>query len=290
MATKRKIEGIYKPPPHHMVGDGFRVHGYFNVIEDAHEKLSPFLLLDYGPEYNFPPTTNMRRGVGPHPHRGFETVTIAFQGAVAHHDSTGTGGVIGPGDVQWMTAAGGILHREYHAPDYAKKGGPFQMAQIWVNLPAKHKLDKPGYQGITADQIGVAKLPAGEVRVIAGKYQYAKGPARTFTPINMYDVRLEKGGRAEFSFPAKENAAFVMMDGDATINSQKAAKHDFVLFANVGEDITVESASGARFLVLNGEPINEPVAAYGPFVMNTPKEIEQAFADFRAGKFGHLDD
>lgn len=290
MATKRKVAGIYQPPPHHMVGDGFRVHGYFNVIPDAHEKLSPFLLLDYGPEYNFPATTNTRRGVGPHPHRGFETVTIAFAGSVAHHDSAGHGGTIGPGDVQWMTAGGGILHREYHAPEYAKKGGPFQMAQIWVNLPAKHKLAKPGYQGITADQIGVAKLPGGEVRVIAGEYAGAKGPAKTFTPINMYDVRLNKHGRAEFSFPAQENAAILIMKGSVSVNGKKAVMHDFVLFENEGAEIALEAGEDAQFLVLNGEPINEPVAAYGPFVMNTSREIQQAFDDYRSGKFGHLED
>lgn len=287
---QRKIEGIYKPPPFHMVGDGFRVLGYFNNIEDAQEKLSPFLLLDYGPEHAFPPTTSTRRGVGPHPHRGFETVTIAFAGSVAHHDSAGNGGVIGPGDVQWMTAGSGILHREYHAPEYARKGGPFQMAQLWVNLPARHKMTKPGYQAITADQVALAPLPGGEVRVIAGEYQGARGPAKTFTPVNLFDVRLNKGGRAEFSFPAQQNAALLIMKGSVSVNGKKAVMHDFVVFENEGADVVVEASEEAQFLVLNGEPIDEPVVAYGPFVMNSPREIQQAFDDYRAGRFGHLDD
>lgn len=290
MTTQRKIAGIYQPPPHHWVGDGFRVHGYFSVIPDALERLSPFLMLDYGPEYNFPPTTNMRRGVGPHPHRGFETVTIAFQGSVAHHDSAGHGGAIGPGDVQWMTAASGVLHREYHAPDYARQGGPFQMVQLWVNLPAKHKMDKPGYQAISASQVAVAKVPAGEVRVIAGQFDGAKGPAKTFTPINLYDVRLSANGRVVFSFAPQENAALLIMKGSVSVNGQRAAMNDFVLFENDGAEIAMEAGEDAQFLVLSGEPINEPAVAYGPFVMNTRSEIIQAITDFQQGKFGHLDD
>src|SRR5262245_62820989 len=201
--TARRIDRVVAAPRPHWVGDGFHVSGFFNAIPDAQRKLSPFLLLDYGAPREFPPTTNARQGVGPHPHRGFETVTIAFQGSVAHHDSTGKGGVIHPGDVQWMTAGSGILHREYHEESFARRGGTMQMAQIWVNLPRAHKMDPPGYQAITADRIGVATLPdgAGTVRVIAGEHRGVRGPAKTFTPVTMLDVRLVGGGRAEFGIP-----------------------------------------------------------------------------------------
>ncbi|MDB4968821.1 MAG: Short-chain dehydrogenase [Myxococcales bacterium] len=293
MTTERNIEGIYSGPPIHWVGDGFRVKGYFSAIPDAQRKLSPFLLFDYHAPYNYPPTANTRRGVGPHPHRGFETVTLAFQGSVAHHDSTGSGGVIGPGDVQWMTAAAGILHREYHEENYAREGGPMHMAQIWVNLPKARKMDAPGYQPLAAAQMGVVRLPdeAGIVRIIAGEYQGVKGPARTFTPINMFDVRLNRAGRADFSFPASENAALLVMKGAVTINgSAKAATDDFVLFRNEGERITVAADDDAHLLVLNGEPIREPVVSYGPFVMNSEREIQQAITDFQQGKFGYLED
>jgi redox-sensitive bicupin YhaK (pirin superfamily) len=292
MTTERKIEGIYQGPPAHMVGDGFRVMGYFNVIPDAERKLSPFLLLDYHAPHNYPPLANGRRGVGPHPHRGFETVSLAFQGSVAHQDSTGAGGVIGPGDVQWMTAASGILHREYHEESFARRGGPMQFVQLWVNLPSSHKMDPPRYQALTASQMGQHELPdgGGVVRVIAGEYRGTKGPAKTFTPINLFDLQLNEGGRAELSFPASENAALSVMGGEATLNGRRAVTNDFVLFANEGERITVESTAGARLLVMNGEPIREPIAAYGPFVMNTRQEIVEAIDDLRRGKFGHLDE
>jgi quercetin 2,3-dioxygenase len=292
MTTERKIEGVYGAPPVHWVGDGFRVMGYFSAIPDLERKLSPFLLLDYGAPHQYPPTTNTRRGVGPHPHRGFETVTIAFQGSVAHHDSTGSGGVIGPGDVQWMTAGSGILHREYHAEAFARQGGPMQMAQLWVNLPKAHKMDTPRYQAIEAAQMGQVELPgeAGVVRVIAGAYRGVKGPASTYTPINLFDVRLNRMGRADFSFPSEENAALLVMKGEVTINGTPARTNDFVLFRNEGEQIAVEAGSEAQLLLLEGEPIREPVVAYGPFVMNTKQEIQQAITDFNRGKFGHLEE
>ncbi len=274
------------------MGDGFRVMGYFSAIPDAERKLSPFLLLDYGAPHDFPPTDNLRRGVGPHPHRGFETVTIAFQGSVAHHDSTGRGGVIGPGDVQWMTAASGILHREYHEEGFARRGGPMQMAQIWVNLPKKHKMDPPGYQAITSDKMGVVSLPegAGSVRVIAGEYRGVRGPAKTHTPVSLLDIRLSKNGRADFSVPAVENAALLVMQGEVSINDEAAGANDFVLFANAGEGISIEARSDAQLLLMSGEPIEEPVVSYGPFVMNTEGEIRQAMVDFQDGKFGRLED
>ncbi|HYV48776.1 MAG TPA: pirin family protein [Myxococcaceae bacterium] len=291
--TTRRIEGIYRPPGLHWVGDGFRVAGYFSEIPDAARKLNPFLLLDYHPAYDYSPT-NRPRGVGVHPHRGFETVTLAFQGSVAHHDSAGGGGVIGPGDVQWMTAASGILHKEYHEAGYALRGGPFQMAQLWVNLPRAHKMDPPRYQALSADRMGLVTLPdgAGVVRVVAGELRGVRGPARTHTAISLFDVHLDAKGAVELPFPAGHNAGFLVMQGDVRINGEAAARmHDFVVFENAGERIAVEAgASGAQLLVLGGEPIDEPIVQYGPFVMNTEREIVKAFADFSSGTFGSLQD
>ena len=286
----RDIESVFPAPALHWVGDGFRVAGYFSEIPDAAEKLSPFLLLDYHPPYDYSPTARPR-GVGVHPHRGFETVTLAWQGSVAHHDSAGGGGTIGPGDVQWMTAASGILHKEYHEQEFARRGGTFHMAQLWVNLPRQHKMDPPRYQGLRAEQMGLVELPAGRVRVIAGEYQGVAGPAQTFSPINVFDVRLEPGGSAEFSFPSAHNAALLVMSGQVSVNGTlAAAQQDFILFGHAGERITLQAGAAAQLLLLSGEPIAEPVVQYGPFVMNTPREIEQAFADYSSGKFGHLED
>ena len=284
------VEAIFSPPAAHWVGDGFHVRGYFNMIPNGMRRMSPFLLLDYGPPEEFPPTDNMRRGVGPHPHRGFETVTIAFQGSVAHHDSTGSDGVIGPGDVQWMTAGAGILHREYHAEEFARAGGVMQMAQIWVNLPRKDKMTEPGYQAITADRMGVHEFEGGQVRVISGEHAGVKGPATTFSPVHMYDMELKSGAAYEFNLPANYNTALLVMKGSITVNGEKAELNDFVLFKNEGEKIAIEAHEGTQLLVLSGEPIDEPIANYGPFVMNTPEEIAQAVTDFNSGKFGHLDD
>jgi len=287
----RAVDSIYRPPALHWVGDGFRVAGYFSIIPDAVRRLSPFLLLDYHPAYDYPPTQE-KRGVGVHPHRGFETVTLAFQGSVAHHDSAGNGGVIGPGDVQWMTAASGILHKEYHEASYARAGGPFQMAQLWVNLPRKHKLAPPRYQGLLAEQMGLVELPdQGVVRVVAGEYRGVKGPAQTFTRVNLFDVRLNEQGKLDFEFPARDNTAILVMEGEIELNGEdRASAGDFVLFTNEGERITALARSKAQLLVLSGEPIDEPVVQYGPFVMNEEREIHQAFLDFSRGKFGNLDD
>ena len=288
----RELDGIYRAPGLHWVGDGFRVAGYFTAIPDAVRKLDPFLLLDYHPEHHYSPTTK-RRGVGVHPHRGFETVTFAFQGSVAHHDSSGGGGVIGPGDVQWMTAASGILHKEYHEASYARRGGPFQMVQLWVNLPKAQKMAPPRYQPLTAAEMGNVELPggAGRVRVIAGEFAGARGPAQTFTPINIFDTRLTAGGKVEFSFPARQTVAFLVMSGELAVNgSATARKDDFVLFRNAGERVSLEATAESELLLLNGEPIAEPVVQYGPFVMNTEREIEQAILDYQRGKFGHLED
>lgn len=291
-SQEREIARIYSAPALHWVGDGFRVMGYFSSDRELVRKLSPFLLIDYHPPYDYPPTDNKRRGVGPHPHRGFETVTIAFEGAVAHEDSAGNSGVIEPGDVQWMTAGAGILHREYHEENFGRRGGRLHMAQLWINLPKVHKLAPAGYQAIEAEQISAVNIPnaAGMVRVIAGEYQGVKGPAKTFTPIHMFDVRLMRKGRLEFSFPAHHNVALLVMDGNLAIHGKtKAATNDLVLFANGGEQINILAEEDAHVLVLGGLPIDEPVVQYGPFVMNTEREIQEAIAEFNGGKFGHLE-
>ncbi len=292
MATK-KIELVAKPSAPHFVGDGFRVH---NFIPSGYrldmERMSPFIMLDYNSKYNFPPS-QIPKGVGVHPHRGFETVTIAYKGKVAHHDSAGGGGVIGEGDVQWMTAASGVLHKEYHEKEFSKTGGEFQMVQLWVNLPAKDKMGQPKYQAIENSKMGRYELPDnnGFIEVIAGNYKGVKGPAFTFTPVNMQNAKLNKGGKANFSFPANYNTSLLVIEGSVKVNDVEIIPTDhFVLFENDGEDFTIEALENAIVLVLSGEPINEPIFPHGPFVMNTREEIIQAIEDFNQGKFGHLDD
>lgn len=291
MATK-SIDRILTPPPPHMVGDGFRVHSLLpGDGRLGKQRMSPFFLLDYGSLVEFPPSDSPR-GVGVHPHRGFETVTIAYKGRIAHHDSAGHHGVIGEGDVQWMTAASGLLHKEYHEESFSKTGGPFQMVQIWVNLPAKHKMDPPAYQEITHERMGKYVLPddKGLVEVIAGTFRDVTGPARTFTPIEMYNLKLKKGAHLPVSLPAHFNTAFLMIEGRAQINGEAIPTDHFVLFNNDGEEVTVDATDDATLLVLSGEPIQEPIAAYGPFLMNQWSEIEQAIHDFNTGKFGVLAD
>jgi redox-sensitive bicupin YhaK (pirin superfamily) len=248
-------------------------------------------MLDYHPPYDYSPT-DKPRGVGVHPHRGFETVTIAWQGSVAHHDSAGGGGVIGPGDVQWMTAASGVLHKEYHENGFARRGGTFQMAQLWVNLPKAHKWDPPRYQAIAAESMGVVTLPndAGSVRVLAGEFQGTRGPAKTFTPIDVYDVRLNHEGRVTLDLPARHNLAVLVLKGDANLNGTEVTELDFAVFANDGERVEVLADGETQLLVLSGEPIEEPVVQYGPFVLNTEQELFDAFRDYERGKFGYLAD
>ncbi|HUS06494.1 MAG TPA: pirin family protein [Bryobacteraceae bacterium] len=290
--SERTIYGIYRGAGFHWVGDGFRVTNYFPSSNDLGSRISPYILLDYHTPFLYPPAGDQPRGVGTHPHRGFETVTLAFEGSVAHHDSFGHSGVIGPGDVQWMTAASGILHKEYHEREFARNGGSMHMAQIWINLPKAHKMDPPRYQSISSSQIGVVELPgeAGLVRVIAGEYQGVKGPARTYTPVRMFDIQLNPEGRAEFSCPAGENTALLVLQGDLHVNGgSRASALDLVLFENQGEEIAIQAETEARLLLLNGEPIDEPVVQYGPFVMNTQQEIRQAMIDFQSGRFGHLE-
>jgi len=289
MKTK-KIEQIFSPPAPHMVGDGFRVHNFIPYGMSM-ERMSPFILMDYNSKFYFPPTTKLR-GVDVHPHRGFETVTIAYKGKVAHHDSSGNSGVIGEGDVQWMTAASGILHKEYHEEQFSKEGGDFQMVQLWVNLPAKDKMTKPKYQGITNNEINKHLLPNGNglIEVIAGEYKETLGAATTFTPVNLFNAKLNKGASATFNFPENYNTALLVIEGSIRVNDHKNVSADhFLLFANEGEEFTIDALEDAVVLILSGEPINEPIVARGPFVMNTHQEIIQAMNDVNMGKFGYLE-
>ncbi|WP_316840754.1 pirin family protein [Pedobacter gandavensis] len=286
----KQVSAVLNPPAPHMVGDGFRVHNFFP--NGYKLKMSPFFLLDYNSKIQFS-ARNEPRGVGVHPHRGFETVTIAYHGAVAHHDSAGNSGVIYPGDVQWMTAASGILHKEYHEEAFSKKGGAFQMVQLWVNLPAKDKMTKPKYQAISHAAIAKHQLPddAGLLEVIAGEYQGTKGTASTFTPIHVYNLRLNKDGKANFNFPVDFNTAFMVIEGEIKVNNTDIAKADqLVHFKNEGTTIIVEGLQNSVVLVLSGAPINEPIAQYGPFLMNRPEEIQEAIADYNQGKFGYLEE
>ena len=292
MSTKRSIEYIIAPPAPHMVGDGFRVHSFFpggRLIDK--KRMSPFFLMDYGSKIDFSPSEEPR-GVGVHPHAGFETVTIAYHGKIAHHDSAGNSGVIGEGDVQWMTAGSGLLHKEYHEENFSKTGGPFQMVQLWVNLPSAYKKTKPKYQEITNDMMGKVSLDDGNsyVEVIAGEYNGVKGPAFTFTPMHVYNVKMKKGASATMNFPSQYNTGLLVIEGNVKMNKSQVATDHFVLFKNDGEKITIEATEDAVVLVLSGEPINEPIAAYGPFLMNTWPEVEQAIQDVNAGKFGVLED
>ena len=292
MAIK-KVELIAAPPETHWVGTGFKVH---NFIPGGYhldmERMSPFILLDYNSKIHFP-ASDRPKGVGVHPHRGFETVSIAYKGRIEHHDSNGGGGVIGEGDVQWMTAASGILHKEYHEKEWSKKGGDFQMVQLWTNLPAKYKMSAPKYQAITNDMMGKQYLPdnGGVIEVIAGKYNDIPGPASTFTPIHLMNARLNKGSKATFEFPADFNTAVLVIEGRIKVNNNEAVPVDHLaLFENEGETFTLEANENSVVLVMSGEPINEPIAARGPFVMNTKAELLRAFEDFNKGKFGYLED
>lgn len=286
--AKKAVSGVYNAPQQHWVGDGFPVRSLFSHFSHGNH-LSPFLLLDYAGPTTFK-ASDRPRGVGEHPHRGFETVTIVYQGEVAHRDSTGASGTIRPGDVQWMTAASGILHDEFHSPEFTQAGGTLEMVQLWVNLPAKDKMASPGYQDIAAAEIPRVDLPqnAGSVRVIAGRFQNATGPAKTFTPMDVWDVRLNAGHRAEFSFGEGRTTAVVVLRGDAAVNSEALSGPQFALLERAGEDVVMEADSDATVLILSGEPIFEPVAARGPFVMNTPAEIHQAIEDFSTGRFGDI--
>jgi redox-sensitive bicupin YhaK (pirin superfamily) len=290
MSTKQ-VEMVLAPKQPHFVGDGFRVH---NFIPSGYgltmERMDPFIMLDYASRYHFPPT-GKPKGVGVHPHRGFETVTIAYKGSVAHHDSAGGGGEIKEGDVQWMTAASGVLHKEYHAESFCASGGDFQMVQLWVNLPAKDKMSTPKYQAIENSNIPKIKVDGGIVEVIAGAYQGHQGAASTFTPVNMLNAKLTSGGSATFSFPSNHNTCILVIEGEVILNNTEDVPLDHLaLFKNEGETFTIKASQDSIVLILSGEPINEPIAAHGPFVMNTREQIMEAFQDYELGKFGELAD
>lgn len=287
----KKIIGVYRNQNMHWVGDGFPVKNLFSY-DRLGQAISPFLLLDYAAPYHFTPTTQ-QHGVGSHPHRGFETVTIAYQGEVTHKDSAGGGGTIQTGDVQWMTAGAGILHQEYHEENFSKKGGLFQMVQMWVNLPAKDKETVPKYQDLLFGDMSKVQLAedGGFVNVIAGEYKGQKGKGTTFSPIHLYNAYLKKGGTGEFTFPVDFNTAILVIEGGVKVNgNQVLTKDSFAMFENDKADtFTLEGTEDNTIvLIMSGEPLNEPVAHYGPFVMNTQEQLKQAFDDFQAGKFGQL--
>lgn len=281
---------VYRHGSAHMVGDGFPVRNFIPG-GGVGEGLSPFLLLDYaGPTY-FPPT-DQPRGVGEHPHRGFETVTLLYQGVVAHRDSAGHGGVIGPGDVQWMTAGSGVVHEEMHERDFARRGGTLEAIQLWVNLPRAFKMTPPRYQTLVERDIPSVDLEggAGRLRVIAGAYHGIAGPARTFTPVQLLDLRLNRGRRVELTLPAGQQAALFVLRGPVTVNgSMPIGEARLAVVGDSGAPVLVEAQGDATILVMAGEPINEPVARYGPFVMNSQEELVQAVRDYQAGRMGHLD-
>ena len=290
----KKIIGVYRNQNMHWVGDGFPVKNLFSY-DRLGQAISPFLLLDYAAPYHFNPTT-AQHGVGSHPHRGFETVTIAYQGEVSHKDSSGGGGQIKTGDVQWMTAGAGLMHEEFHSEEFAKSGGLFEMVQLWVNLPAADKMTAPKYQAIEAQEIPVIELEngAGHIRVIAGRYRADqldyRGPAATFSPVNVWDGELKAQHTHHIHVPVDHNTLLVVLSGEMLVNGmQKVQDSSIVLFAQDGEaDIQLEALQDSKFLLLTGQPLNEPIQGYGPFVMNTKDEIIQAFNDLNSGKFGEI--
>ena len=289
----RTVEAILPPDNLHFVGDGFRVYGILGRKDPlTMKRMSPFLLMDYAPVHYFPPNNGAPLGVGSHPHRGIETVTIAYKGKVEHNDSTGAGGVIEEGGIQWMTSGKGILHKEYHEKNFSKKGGDMQMVQLWVNLPAKDKMTEPKYQNIENNDLAKVDLGngIGSIDIIAGEFEKNKGPASSFTPLSLFNVKLNKGKGTSLSFNESHNTGLLITKGNVTINnSEKAPTNHFVLFENKGKEFTIKAEDEAEILVLSGEPIDEPIASYGPFVMNTNDEIRQTIDDFNSGKFGYLD-
>ncbi len=285
----KQITGIYTAPSQHWVGDGFPVRSMFSYQTHG-EQLSPFLLLDYAGPHTFPAGSG-KRGVGEHPHRGFETVTVVYSGEVEHRDSTGRGGIIGPGDVQWMTAGSGILHEEFHSAEFTRTGGELKMIQLWVNLPAKDKMTHPGYQSITADVIPQATLDddAGTVRVIAGRYGDVAGPAHTFSPLNVWDLQLRQGREVTLHQPEGWSTALVVLEGGVTVNGAESAREgQLVVLSQKGDSFHLEAGSDAKVLLMAGEPLQEPIVGYGPFVMNTKSQIAEAIADFNSGRFGQI--
>lgn len=284
----KELKYIKRSNGSHWVGDGFPVRTIFSY-NDLAEEMSPFLLMDYAGPQHFE-STSQRRGVGAHPHRGFETVTIVYDGEVSHRDTTGAGGTIGTGDVQWMTAGSGLLHEEFHSDEYARRGGPFEMIQLWVNLPARDKMIAPTYQGIKDNHIPQIPLPdeAGTLRVIAGLYGEAAGAARTFTPMNVWDMRLQAGGRVSTDLPPGHTTALFVLSGLIRAGDQTVGAAELAVMERQGSALAFEAVQDSVVLLLGGQPLNEPVVGHGPFVMNSPEEIEQALRDFSAGQFGRM--
>jgi redox-sensitive bicupin YhaK (pirin superfamily) len=289
MNTQKHVSQIIIAAAPHMVGDGFRVQSTLpGGTRAENNRISPFIMMDYGAP-NYIPPTNKPRGVGAHPHKGFETVTIVYQGEFEHRDSTGSHGILNPGDVQWMTAAAGIVHDEKYSEAFSKRGGKAEMAQLWVNLPKAYKNNKPSYQNLTKEEIPVVKVgDESYVRVIAGEFKGKKGAASTFSPVNVFDVHLKKGDNVTVAFPQHFNTAIVMLQGQADFNGQSAKAVETVLFEKNGTDITITAQEDATMIVLSGEPIDEPIFAYGPFVLNTEDELSAAIDDYNAGKMGFL--
>ena len=286
----KKLIGLYTSPRPHWVGDGFPVRTLFSY-DNLGKHISPFLLLDHAAPSEFTPTTE-RRGVGQHPHRGFETVTIVYQGELEHRDSTGSGGKIGPGDVQWMTAASGIIHEEFHSEAFARQGGFMEMVQLWVNLPAKDKMAPAGYQTLLKNDIPNIELKddAGRLRLIAGTFEGQQGPAKTFTPIDVWDIRLNGGKSLTLDLHEGRNTALVVLHGTVQANGRERIEAgQLALFDRAGDQITLHANNDAVVLLLSGEPIDEPIVGHGPFVMNSEQEIHQAFNDFHSGRFGQMD-
>lgn len=285
----RGIEGVWSPTNTHMVGNGFKVMNFFPNGKGFEERMSPFFLLDFNAEVNFPPS-EISRGVGVHPHRGIETITFAYKGGVEHHDSKGNHGIINAGDVQWMTAGGGVLHKEYHEQTYSKAGGAFEMLQLWINLPKKYKMTEAKYQSIEHVNKPEVKLSdnKGSIYVVAGEYKEVKGIATTFSPIHIYDIHLNEKADCSFTLPANFNTGILVIDGSITINGKEAAENHYVQLKNEAGEINITAHKKTILLVLSGEPLNEPYVSYGPFVMNTEEEIKQAIEDYNNGKFGFL--
>ncbi len=282
----KKVISIHRQRAGHWVGDGFPVHTVFHYQEQP--ELSPFLLLDHAGPHDFAPSSR-QRGVDWHPHRGFETVTVVYDGEVDHRDTAGHGGRIGAGDVQWMTAGAGLLHKEFHSPHFTRSGGRFEVLQLWVNLPRAAKMTPPRYQPLLARDIPAAVLPGhgGKVRVIAGEFAGSAGPAKTFSPINLLDVRLGAGKRVALDLQDGYTAALYVLRGEVVVNGDELARAtELVVLDRRGADVALEARADATLLVMNGQPIDEPIAGYGPFVMNTRQEIQQAFADLQQGRLG----
>ncbi len=288
---QRGVEGVLSPTNTHMVGNGFKVMNFFPNGKGFEERMSPFFLLDFNAEVNFPPS-DISQGVGVHPHRGIETITFAYKGAVEHHDSKGNHGIIHPGDIQWMTAGGGVLHKEYHEQTFNRTGGAFEMLQLWINLPRKHKMVPAKYQSIQHAKKPKVVLPhgGGTVYVVAGDYQGVKGIASAYSPIHMYDMHLNGGADVGFELPAHYNSGILVVDGSITVNGVAAPENHYVQLRNESGTIRITAARKSLLLVLSGEPLNEPYVSYGPFVMNTDAEIREAINDYKAGKFGFLAD